>query len=154
MQLLIFIVILTSILTALAFILYQTDMGKYKIKYEDRSVLDKENLNNFKNDYPEKDIDFLKVEIEKISDMLLDNQESNRYTHRIQEKAKNDYKLDEFRNEIPDSVEILDYKKGELKAQVNYILGKTEYTLIMYMDIVKRGRIFLKNYKSMKRVVS
>ena len=86
--------------------------------------------------------------------MLLDNQESNRYTHRIQEKAKNDYKLDEFRNEIPDSVEILDYKKGELKAQVNYILGKTEYTLIMYMDIVKRGRVFLKNYKSMKRVVS
>lgn len=154
MQLLIFIVVLSSSLTALAFILYQTDVGKYKIKCEDKSILENENLSNFKSDYPEKDIDFLKIEIEKISDMLLDNQESNRYTYRIQEKAKNDYKLDEFRNEIPDSVQILDYKDGKLKAQVNYILGKTEYTLIMYMDIVKKGRVFLKNYKSMKRVVS
>lgn len=154
MQLLIFIVVLSSSLTAVAFILYQTDVGKYKIKCEDKSILENENLSNFKSDYPEKDIDFLKIEIEKISDMLLDNQESNRYTYRIQEKAKNDYKLDEFRNEIPDSVQILDYKDGKLKAQVNYILGKTEYTLIMYMDIVKKGRVFLKNYKSMKRVVS
>lgn len=153
MQLLILIVVLSSSLITLSFILHQTYIGKYKIKCEDKSMLENENLNNFKSDYPEKDIDFLKIEIEKISDMLLDNQESNRYTYRIQEKAKNDYRLDEFRNEIPDSVEILDYKKGKLKAQVNYILGKTEYTLIMYMDIVTKGRVFLKNYKSMKRVL-
>ena len=85
--------------------------------------------------------------------MLLDNQESNRYTYKLQQKAKKDYKLEVFRKEIPNSVEILNYKKGKLKAQVNYMLGQTEYTLIMYMNIVRKGRIFLKNYKSMKRVV-
>lgn len=152
MELLI-IIILTSILMALVFVLYQTNMGKYKIKSYGKNILEEESLANFQRDFPEKDMNFLKIEIEKISDMLLDNEESNRYTYKIQEKAKNDYKLDEFRNEIADSVEILDYKKGKLKAQVNYLLGKTEYTLIMYMDIVKKGRVFLKNYKSMKRIV-
>lgn len=154
MELLILIVILASILTTICFILYETNLGKYKIKNNIESNLEEESLNNFKNDFPDKDITFLKIEIEKICDMLLDNQESNRYTYKIQEKAKNDYKLNEFREEIPNSVEILDYKKGKLKAQVNYLLGKTEYTLIMYMDTVQKGRVFLKNYKSMKRVVN
>lgn len=152
MELLI-IIILTSILMTLVFVLYQTNIGKYKIKSCGKNISEEESLANFQRDFPEKDMNFLKIEIEKISDMLLDNEESNRYTYKIQEKAKNDYKLDEFRNEIADSVEILDYKKGKLKAQVNYLLGKTEYTLIMYMDIVKKGRVFLKNYKSMKRIV-
>lgn len=154
MELLVFIVILTSILMALTFVLYQTNIGKYKLKYSGKNHVEDEQFSNFQKDFPEKDIESLKIEIEKISDMLLDNQESNRYTHRIQEKAKNDYKLNEFRNEIPDNVEILNYKDGKLKAQVNYVLGKTEYTLIMYMDTVRKGRIFLKNYKSMKRVVN
>ena len=154
MELLIFIVVLTSILTALAFVLYQTDIGKYRIRYQEQSSNEEENCNKFKKDFPDKDINSLKIEIEKISDMLLDNEESNRYTYRIQEKAKNDYRLNEFRTEIPDNVRILNYKKGKLKAQVNYVLGKTEYTLIMYMETVKKGRVFLKDYKSMKRVVN
>lgn len=86
--------------------------------------------------------------------MLLDNEESNRYTYRIQEQAKNDYRLDEFRDRIADSVEIINYKDGKLKVQVNYPVGKIEYTLIMYMDIVKKGRVFLKKYKSMKRALN
>ena len=153
MEVLVFIVIPTSILMTLAFILYQTDICKYKLKYTGKNCVEEKYFKSFQKDFPERDIESLKIEIEKISDMLLDNQESNRYTYRIQEKAKNDYKLDEFRKEIPDNVEILKYKKRNLKAQVNYVLGKTEYTLIMYMNIVRKGRIFLKNYKSMKRVV-
>lgn len=154
MELLVFILVPTSILMALAFILYQNNIGKYKLKYTGENQIEEENFDRFQKDFPEKDIDSLKIEIERISDMLLDNQESNRYTYKIQQKAKNDYKLEAFRKEIPDSVEILNYKKGKLKAQVNYVLGQTEYTLIMYMNIVRKGRIFLKNYKSMKRVVN
>lgn len=153
MELLVFILLPASILIALGFILYQNNIGKYKLKYTGNNSIEEENFNKFNKDFPEKDIKSLKIEIEKISDMLLDNQESNRYTYKLQQKAKKDYKLEVFRKEIPNSVEILNYKKGKLKAQVNYMLGQTEYTLIMYMNIVRKGRIFLKNYKSMKRVV-
>ena len=149
----ILIIISLSILLAVLFILYEAKQGKYKLILDGENVIEKAKLEEFQKDFPEKDIDSLKLEIEKISDMLLDNQESNRYTYKIQEKAKNDYNLDEFRNELPDSVDLLDYKNGKLKAQVNYLSKRKECTLIMYLDIVKKGRVFLKNYKSMKRVV-
>ncbi|MBQ7227789.1 MAG: hypothetical protein IJX05_05265, partial [Clostridia bacterium] len=74
-----------------------------------------QSIQNFMKEYPEKSINDLKIEIEKISDMLLDNEESNRYTMKIQEKAKNDSKLDEFRNLIADSVEIIKYEKNNRK---------------------------------------
>ena len=45
MELLIFIVVLTSILTALAFVLYQTDIGKYRIRYQEQSSNEEENCN-------------------------------------------------------------------------------------------------------------
>ncbi len=149
----ILIIISLSILLALLFVVYEAKQGKYKLVLNGENVIPKAKLEELKKDFPEKDINALKIEIEKISDMLLDNQESNRYTYKIQEKAKNDYKLQEFRNELPDSVEIIDYDSGKLTAQVSYISGKIEYILIMYMDIVKKGRVFLKKYKSMKRVL-
>ena len=95
----------------------------------------------------------MKIEIEKISDMLLGNEESNRYTYRLQRKASLDSKLDIIRNAVPDSVSILDLKGNNLKAQVNYLNKNNEYTIIMYMKIVARGRVFLTKYKIMKRLV-
>ena len=148
------IVIITSTLITLMLILHEIHFVKYKLRYTEENYIEKESLYRLQNDFPSKDISDLKIEIEKISDMLLDNQESNRYTYNIRQKAKNDYKLEEFRKEIPDSVEILNYKNGKLKAQVNYNLGQTEYILIMYMNILKRGIVFLNNYKTMKRVVN
>ena len=121
---------------------------------KNNNIVSEQSIQNFMNEYPEKIINDLKIEIEKISDMLLDNEESNRYTMKIQEKAKNDSKLDEFRNLIADSVEIIKYEKNKMKAQVNYILGNIEYTIIMEMKIVNKGRAFLKNYKTIKRVIS
>lgn len=153
MKLLIFIVILTSILLSITYILRQINFGKYKMK-SNNSVVRQQSIQNFEKEYPEKNINDLKIEIEKISDMLLDNQESNRYTTRIQEKAKNDSKLDEFRDLLVDNVEIIKYKKNKMKAQVNYILGNIEYTIVMEMKIVNQGRAFLKNYKTMKRVIA
>lgn len=153
MKLLIFIVILTSILLSITYILRQINFGKYKMK-SNNSVVRQQSIQNFEKEYPEKNINDLKIEIEKISDMLLDNQESNRYTTRIQEKAKNDSKLDEFRDLLVDNVEIIKYKKNKMKAQVNYILGNIEYTIVMEMKIVNQGRAFLKNYKTMKRIIA
>lgn len=153
MKLLIFIVILTSILAAITYILCQISFGKYKMK-NNNSVIRQQSIQHFEKEYPEKNINDLKIEIEKISDMLLDNQESNRYTSRIQEKAKNDSKLDAFRDLLVDNVEIIKYEKNKMKAQVNYILGNIEYTIVMEMKIVNQGRAFLKNYKTMKRVIA
>lgn len=85
--------------------------------------------------------------------MLLGNEESNRYTAKIQRKASKDSKLDKIRKTIPDSVNLLKFKDDELEAQVNYIDQENEYTIIMYMNIVAKGRVFLRNYKTMKRVV-
>ena len=107
----------------------------------------------FENEYPHKTAKDLKIEIEKISDMLLGNEESNRYTYRLQEKASNDRKLERIRKIIPDNVSLLTLKDHKLKAQVNYLNENKEYTIIMYMDVVAKGRVFLKKYKTMKREV-
>ena len=120
---------------------------------EDYSKKEEELVKEFENKYPNKTVKDLKIEIEKISDMLLDNEESNRYTYKIQKKANRDSKLDKFREIIPYSVDILDYKNDELKAQVNYLDRNNEYTIIMYMNVVSKGRVFLKNYKTMKRAI-
>lgn len=85
--------------------------------------------------------------------MLLGNEESNRYTAKIQRKANKDYRLDKIRKTIPDSVNLLELKDDDLKAQVNYLDQDNEYTIIMYMKLVAKGRVFLKNYKTMKRTV-
>ena len=85
--------------------------------------------------------------------MLLGNEESNRYTYRLQEKARLDKNLERIRNLIPNSVNILDFKNNNLKAQVNYLYGDDEYTIIMYMNVVAKGRVFLKKYKTMRSVV-
>lgn len=127
-------------------------IGKYK-RTNNNNERENELIKRFENEYPNKTAKDLKVEIEKISDMLLGNEESNRYTYRLQEKASNDRKLDKIRTIIPDNVSLLTLKDHKLKAQVNYLNENKEYTIIMYMDVVAKGRVFLKKYKTMKREV-
>lgn len=85
--------------------------------------------------------------------MLLDNEDSNRYTSKVQRMAKEDEELDNIRKNLPNSVNLLYLKNNELKAQVNYLNENKEYTIIMYMNLVAKGRVFLKKYKTMKREV-
>lgn len=115
--------------------------------------IEKEIIKEFESKYPEKTETDLKIEIEKISEMLLDNEASNRYTYKLQKKACKDRKLDMMRETIPNSVNILDYKNDKLKAQVNFLDKNSEYTIIMYLDIVAKGRVFLKKYTTMKRIL-
>ena len=127
--------------------------GKYK-RANNNHVREEELEKKFENRYTNKTAKDLKIEIEKISDMLLGNEESNRYTYRLQQKASLDKNLDKFRRSIVDSVDIIDLKENSLKAQVNYLDNNNEYTIIMYMSIVAKGRVFLKKYKTMKREVN
>ena len=115
--------------------------------------IDNKIIKEFEEKYPYKTVKDLTIEIEKISDMLLGNEESNRYTYWLQEKATSDKKLDKIRNLLPSSINFLDYKNNKLKVQLNFLNQNKEYTLIMYLDIVARGRVFLKKYRTMKRIV-
>lgn len=126
--------------------------GKYK-RTNDNTEIENVLIKKFESKYPNKSGKDLKIEIEKISDMLLDNEESNRYTAKLQRKARKDFRLDKIRKTIPDSVNLLELKEDDLKAQVNYIDKDSEYTIIMYMKLVAKGRVYLKNYKTMKRTI-
>lgn len=152
MGLLLFIVFLSSILVAGCFVVAEVNSGKYKMQNNSKEI-EEELIKEFESKYPNKTAKDLKIEIEKISDMLLCNEESNRYTYRIQEKASKDIKLNKFRKTIVDSVNLLNFKGNKLKAQVNFLDKNNEYTIIMYMDVVARGRVFLKKYKTMRRIV-
>ena len=150
MQLLLLIVLISSVLLAGFLTINFVKSGKYKRTFQN-SEKDEQIKKEFESRYPNKNIKDLKIEIEKISDMLLGNEESNRYTKKVQKKATKDNNLYAFKDLIPDSVDILELDGDELEAQVNYKDYKNEYTIIMYMNIVAKGRVFLKNYKTMKR---
>ena len=152
MGLLIFIVFLSSILLAVGFAIAEVNNGKYKMVNNDNAN-EEDLIKEFESKYPNKTAKDLKIEIEKISDMLLGNEESNRYTYKVQRKAKADSSLDKIRTTIVDSVNLLELKDNKLTAQVNYLNENSEYTIIMYMNIVAKGRVFLKNYRTMKRTV-
>lgn len=148
MDLLFIIILIISIFVAFSFILHEYNAGKYNVN---NGILEESSLENYKKDYPNKDVDDLKVEIEKIADRLIDNLESNRYTDKVREKAKNDKRIKLLKNEIADDVKIINYKDKKLKAKVNYILDNNEYSLIFDMITVNRGRVFLKKYNLMKQ---
>lgn len=148
MDLLFIIILIISIFVAFSFILNEYNAGKYNVN---NGILEENSLENYKKDYPNKDVDDLKVEIEKIADRLIDNLESNRYTDKVREKAKKDKRIKLLKNEIADDVKIINYKDKKLKAKVNYILDNNEYSLIFDMITVNRGRVFLKKYNLMKQ---
>ena len=148
MDLLFIIILIISIFVAFSFILHEYNAGKYNVNND---ILEESSLENYKKDYPNKDVDDLKVEIEKIADRLIDNLESNRYTDKVREKGKNDKRIKLLKNEIADDVKIINYKDKKLKAKVNYILDNNEYSLIFDMITVNRGRVFLKKYNLMKQ---
>jgi hypothetical protein len=123
--------------------MYQFKSGRYNVS---NGYLEKIGIENYKRDYPEKSIDELKLEIEHIVTMLMENLESNRYTERIREKANKDKKINLIRDEFADNIKIVNYNNKSLKARVDYYVGKDEYNLILDMKTVKKGKVFLNKY--------
>ncbi len=148
MNLLFIIVFIVSILTVFGFILHQYNTGKYNVN---NGFFEKNSIENYKKDYPNKSIEDLKVEIEKIADRLMEDQDSNRYTNKMKEKFQNDRRIEPLRNQFIDDVKIMNYQDKKLKAKVNYIVENDEYSLIFDMITVNRGRVFLKKYNLMKQ---
>ena len=148
MNLLFIIIFIISVFSIFGFILHQYNTGKYNVN---NGFFEKNSIENYKKDYPNKSIEDLKVEIEKIADRLMEDQDSNRYTNKMKEKFQNDRRIEPLRNQFIDDVKIMNYQDKKLRAKVNYIVENDEYSLIFDMITVNRGRVFLKKYKLMKQ---
>lgn len=148
MNLLFIIIFIVSVFAVFGFILHQYNTGKYNVN---NGFFEKNSIENYKKDYPNKSIEDLKVEIEKIADRLMADQDSNRYTNKMKEKFQNDRRIEPLRDQFIDNVKIMNYQDKKLKAKVNYIVENDEYSLIFDMITVNRGRVFLKKYNLMKQ---
>ena len=75
MNLLFIIIFIISVFSIFGFILHQYNTGKYNVN---NGFFEKNSIENYKKDYPNKSIEDLKVEIEKIAYRLMEDQDSNR----------------------------------------------------------------------------
>lgn len=145
---LIIIYIILSIFVAFGIILYLLSNQKYILINE--SIVKKESEKLYKNDFPNKTIKDIEREIEIIADKLIDNQETNRYTERLREKAEKDYKIKILQKLCLENAKIVNYKNKKMKAKVKFRDFNEEYYMLMDMKVVSRGRIFLNSYKILK----
>ena len=145
---LIIIYIILSIFVAFGIVLYLLSNQKYNLKNE--SILKKESEEQYKKDFPNKSIKDVEREIEIIADKLVDNQETNRYTENLRQKAKKDYKIKILKKLCLDNAKIVNYKNKKMKAKVKFRDFNDEYYMLMDMKVVSKGRIFLNSYKILK----
>ena len=117
--------------------------GRYNVK---NSTLTKEAEDKFGILYPESSIDELKDEIEKIAELLVSGEESNRYTETLRQKAMNDVRIKLIKNSTLENVELMKYVDENLKARIKYKDYNNEYTLILSFNTVTSGRVFLTKY--------
>ena len=134
------------------FIIKNIHTGKYEV-IKDESLLAKEAEEKYLAEFPNYTIKDLKLEIEKIAEILIDSQESNRYTEILRQKAKNDKKMEKLRDAVLDDTQIMKYNRKQLKAKVKYKDYDCKYSIVLNMSTVARGRVFLNNYYIYKDVV-
>lgn len=138
-----------SFTIVLALVLHDIKNVEYKVK--DESELKKEAEEKYLSEFPDYTLFSLKSEIEKIADILIDNQPSNRYTELLREKAAKDEKVQELKNAAAQDVDIIKYNKGNLKAKVEFKDYDYNYSMILNLSTVARGRVFLNNYTVLKQ---
>ena len=142
--LIIIIAVILAIIVAFSLIMRDVKNAKYNVK--DESELSKEAEKKYLKEFPDYTIFKLKSEIETIADILVDNQESNRYTELLREKASKDEKVKSLKDAVIEDVDIVRYNKGNLKAKVKYRDYKYKYSMVLNLSTVSRGRVFLNNY--------
>jgi len=142
------IYVILSIFVAFGIVLYLLANQKYILTNE--SILKKESENLYEKDFPSKSVKEIEREIEIIADKLLYNQETNRYTEKLRQKAKKDYKVKILRKLCLDNAKIINYKNKKMKAKVKFKDYNEEYYMLMDMKVVSKGRIFLNSYKILK----
>ena len=135
-----------SLALIIAFGLIIRDVKNAKYNVKDESKIGKEAEERYLEEFPDYTIFKLKSEIEKIADILVDNQKSNRYTEILREKAAKDEKVKKLKNAVMEDVDIVKYNKGNLKAKVKYKDYDYKYSMVLNLSTVSRGRVFLNNY--------
>ena len=121
---------------------------KYRMK--SNSLVKRRAENLYSKDFPDKKIEDLEKEIEIIADKLIDYQQTNRYTENLREKAKKDYKIKILKKLCLDDAKIVNYRNKKMKAKVKFKDYDEEYYMLMNLNIVNKGRIFLNSYKILK----
>ena len=127
------------ILIVFALIIKDVDVGKYNIK-NNESIIAKEAEENYLKDFPKYTIKDLKIEIEKIADILIENQESNRYTDILREKVKKDYRIkaikEGFVNSLKNDIESKLCEKGIIVKKIEIVVKKYILTDLMYIILM------------------
>jgi hypothetical protein len=139
------IIITLSVLITYAFIISDIKKSKYRVN-NNESILSKEACLKYEHEFPEYSIEELKREIEIVADILVHHERSNRYTEALRQKAKDDEKIKTLKDSIVEDVELIKYSEGDLKARVKYKDYENEYSLILSMNTVSMGKVFLNNY--------
>ncbi len=140
------VIMCISLALIIAFGLIIRDIRNAKYKVKEESTVEKEAEEKYLKDFPDYTIFSLKVEIEKIADILIDNEQSNRYTEALREKSLKDEDIKSLKNAVLENVEIVRYSNGSLIAKIKYRDYDYNYSMVFKLSTVSRGRVFLDNY--------
>lgn len=135
--------IILGLFILFGFLIYDIRKGRYKV---DDSILTKEAEDKYGILFPENSINELKDEIEKVAELLIAGEESNRYTELLRKKAEGDERIQEIKDTVVENVELVKYVDDVLKARIKYKDYNNEYTLILSFSTVTGGRVFLNDY--------
>ena len=102
-------------------------------------------------EFPKRDSEKLRYEVEKIAELLVENRESNRYTNLLRKKASKNRIIRKVQNFKETKISILDYNNGKMKAEVTYKDLAKEYSLVLEMNTVSQGRLFVWDFDINKR---
>ena len=143
--------IIIGLFILFGFLIKDIKNGQYEVGKD--SILSKEAENKYGILYPDNSISELKDEIEKIAELLIAGEESNRYTEILRQKAIEDERIKEIKDTVVENVELIKYVDNNLKARIKYKDFDNVYTLILSFNIVSKGRIFLNKYFVFKKKI-
>lgn len=146
------ILISISLIVIFSIIIHDVKNNEYDVK--EKSEIGKEAEEKYLKEFPNYTIFSLKSEIEKIADILVDNQSSNRYTELLREKASKDEKVQKLKGAVMEDIDILKYNKGNLRAKIKYRDYDYNYSMGFNLSTVARGRVFLNNYLVYKEKIA
>ena len=101
-------------------------------------------------EFPKRDSEKLKYEVGKIAELLVGNQESNRYTNYLRKKVSQNKIIKQIQNSKETEINILSYDNNKMKAEITYKDLVKEYSLVLDMNTVSQGRLFVRDFNIKK----
>ena len=103
-------------------------------------------------EFPKRDSEKLKYEVGKIAELLVGNQECNRYTNYLRKKVSQNKIIKQIQNSKETEINILSYDNNKMKAEITYKDLVKEYSLILDMNTVSQGRLFVRDFNIRKKL--